>query len=72
MNDRLLEFIERHGFAIVVAVWLLVRTDRRLGRVAVAIEGLRRAIEVRWPIKGDLGSFLTASRETPDEHEHAA
>jgi hypothetical protein len=73
-GDRLLEFVERHGFAIVVAFWLLVRTDRRLGRVATAIEGLRRAIELRWPLQGDLGEFLTRSRDSRQraDEEHAA
>ncbi len=70
LTGRLLDLLERHGFAVVVALWLLVRTETRLTAVARSVEGLRRAIELRWPIQGDLSAFLARSRQ-PEAHPAA-
>lgn len=38
------------AFPVFVTVWILVRTEGKLDRVAEGLNGLRCAIEARWPV----------------------
>jgi hypothetical protein len=43
--DAFMEKMLQHGFSIAVASYLLIRTDKRIGDLKDALDGLKNAVD---------------------------